>query len=73
MAQISAEETAAFEKVCAAVAINNPAMPLHEVEQTAKALYDRVAYAALCVVCGSEPQEKLTARVLRIQTEASAQ
>jgi hypothetical protein len=68
------QDEPAFEAVCAAVAINRPDMSLREVEQAAAALAGdrRVAYAALCVSCGSEPQEKLTTLVQHVLTHQEA-
>jgi hypothetical protein len=58
----------AFDAVCAAVALNRPSLPLHKVEETAETLANnqRIAYMALCVSSGSEPQEKLTSMVARL-------
>lgn len=63
----------AFEAVCAAVAASRPGLSLREVERAAAALArdSRVAYTALCVTCGSEPQEKLTSLVRRVSGESS--
>lgn len=59
------QDEPAFDAVCAAVALNNPHMPLRKVEETAAALAEdkHIAYLALCVTAGAEPQEKLTAAV----------
>jgi hypothetical protein len=55
----------AFEKICAAIAINRPHLPLSKVEETAETLAAerRIAYMALCVSSGAEPQDKLTSMV----------
>lgn len=65
------EDGPAFEAVCVAVAVNCPQMPLREVKQSARHLADdrRVAYTALCVSLGTEPQETLTALVSRVLGE----
>lgn len=53
---------ATLTAVRAAVAVLHPELPLRDVERIATELSkgDRVAYAALCVVCGSVTQERLT-------------
>lgn len=64
-------DQAALDAVCAAVAVNRPGMSLREAGQAAAALAAdrRVAYTALCVVCESEPQEKLNDLVRRVLAE----
>lgn len=62
---------AAFEAVCAAVAVNRPGMSPLEAGQAARALAAdrRVAHTALCVVCESEPQDQLNDLVRRVLAE----
>lgn len=60
-----AEPSPEFDLLCGAIARAHPSLPLHEVEDTARhyGLNDGIAYTALCVLAGSEPQARLDAKV----------
>lgn len=55
----------AFDLLCGAIASTYPSMPVHLVETTARRYAEdrSIAYTALCVAAGSEPQARLTAKV----------